>query len=53
MDTWFRIEINGVSGYMRLTNGEFAGYYDEVGSVILPHEGTSVHVTENDVAGPT
>lgn len=52
MITWFRISINGGFGFMKLVNGEFAGYYDDAGNVILADEGSSVYVTENDVQGP-
>jgi hypothetical protein len=52
MNTWFKVAINGGEGYMLLTDGEFVGYYDLTGAPMLAHEGTSVHVTENDVTGP-
>ena len=52
METWFRISINGGSGYMKLLDGEFAGYFDDAGNIIVADESSSVWVTENNVGGP-
>lgn len=52
MITWFEISINGGVGYMKMLDGAFSGYYDTDGNVILAEEGTSVHVTANDVTVP-
>lgn len=38
---------------MKLVDGEFVGYFNEAGEQIAAQEGTSVAVTENDVAGPS
>ena len=53
MITWFKISINGGTGYMKLVDGEMVGYFDEAGQPITAQEGTSVSVIENDVAGPS
>lgn len=52
METWFRITINGGTGYMKLVDGEFAGYFDDAGQPTVAQVGTSVAVIENDVAAP-
>lgn len=49
---WYKVAINGVEGFILVRGGDFVGYYDASGVEIVPTEGTSVHVTENDVVGP-
>lgn len=52
MVTWFKIAINDGEGYMKCEEGQFIGYFDASGQPVEPQDGTTVYVTENDVAGP-